>query len=48
MMVKFFTTPPRPWPYLLVNANCPDLRYLKNSEEVERCLTLEGFVGRGL
>lgn len=34
MRVKFFTTPPRPWPYLLVNANCPDLRYLKHAREV--------------
>jgi hypothetical protein len=34
LRVKFFTTPPRPWPYLLVNANRPDLRYLKNAEEV--------------
>lgn len=34
MRVKFFTTPPRPWPYLLVNANRPDLRYLKHAREV--------------
>jgi hypothetical protein len=34
LRVKFFTTPPRPWPYLLINANCPDLRYLKHAEEV--------------
>jgi hypothetical protein len=33
-MVKFFTAPPRPWPYLLINANRPDLRYLEHAREV--------------
>jgi len=34
LRVKFFTTPPRPWPYLLINANRPDLRYLRHAKEV--------------
>jgi len=34
MRVKFFTTPPRPYPYVLVNVRRPKLTYVKFAREV--------------
>ena len=34
MGVKFFTTPPKPYPYIIVNVRYPDLRYLRYAKEV--------------
>jgi hypothetical protein len=33
-MVKFFTTPPKPYPYILINARNPDFRFLYYAKEV--------------
>jgi hypothetical protein len=33
-MIKFFTTPPKPYPYVLINARKPVFTYVKYAEEV--------------
>jgi hypothetical protein len=33
-MIKFFTTPPKPYPYILINAKNPDFSYLNSASEV--------------
>jgi len=33
-MVRFFTTPPRPYPYILINARNPDFSFLHSALEV--------------
>ena len=33
-VVKFFTTPPRPYPYVLINVRRPEFTYVKNAEEI--------------
>jgi hypothetical protein len=33
-MIKFFTTPPKPYPYILINVRNPDFRFLYYAKEV--------------
>ena len=33
-MIKFFTTPPKPYPYILINARNPDFSFLYQAQEV--------------